>query len=64
MKSNRPGVAPATVAVQHAEFDTVAGKRGTLTAVARKIAERTDPEYVILFGSQARTTPVSAATSI
>lgn len=54
MKSNHPGVAPDTDAAQHAEFDTVAGRRGTLTAVARRIAERTDPDYVILFGSQAR----------
>ena len=54
MKNNRPGVAADSDAAQHAEFDAVAAKRGTLTAVARKIAERTDPDYVILFGSQAR----------
>ena len=54
MKNNRPSVAPDTDAARHAELDTVAGKRGALTAVARRIAERTDPDYVILFGSQAR----------
>ena len=53
MKGNRTGVAADTDAAQHAEFNSV-WKRGTLTAVARRIAERTDPEYVILFGSQAR----------
>ena len=54
MKSKRPGVASDTDAAQQAALDTVAGKRGTLTAVAKRIAERTDPDYVILFGSQAR----------
>ena len=38
----------------HAAFDDAAPRGGALTAVARKIAERTDPDYVILFGSQAR----------
>ena len=37
-----------------AAFDAPRRRRGTLAAVARKIAERTDPDYVILFGSQAR----------
>ena len=54
MKNNRPSVAPDAAAAQHAELDTVAWKRGALRAVARRIAERTDPDYVILFGSQAR----------
>ena len=54
MKNNRPSVAPDTDAAQHAELDTVAGKRDTLRAVAGRIAERTDPDYVILFGSRAR----------
>ena len=54
MKNNRPGAAPGAGAAQRAEFDAVPGKRGTLRAVARRIAERTDPDYVILFGSQAR----------
>ena len=54
MKNNRPSIAPDTDAAQHAEIDAVAGKRGTLTAVARRIAERTDPDYVVLLGSQAR----------
>ena len=43
MKNNRSSIALGTDAAQHAELDTVAGKRGALTAVARRIAERTDP---------------------
>ncbi len=53
MKSSRREVVPAAGPQRHAELDAAA-KSGTLTAVARKIAERTDPDYVILFGSRAR----------
>ena len=53
MKNNRPAVEAAADHTRRAELDA-ATRSGSLAAVIRQIAERTDPDFVILFGSQAR----------